>query len=31
MSEIKENRLYFVKDEFFDRVQDAFLKMNNKK
>ena len=28
MSEIKENRLYFVKDEFFDRVQDAFLKMN---
>ena len=28
MSEIKENRLYFVKDEFFDNVQDAFLKMN---
>ncbi len=28
MNEIKENRLYFVKDEFFDKVQDANLKMN---
>lgn len=30
MSEIKENCSYFVKDKFFDNVQDAFLKMNNK-
>lgn len=28
MNDIKENRLYFVKDEFFEKVQDINLKMN---
>jgi hypothetical protein len=28
MCDLKENCLYFVRDEFFDLVQDAFLKKN---